>query len=149
MNWVTVSTDRRPSKFQAELPPLRPSQLKLYQLLEHSQKFSEPVTKEKVFDVYKNGIGCGESDAGGYSDFKGVWHQHTRKKWDDWQWQRNAMSWFKQTLGALIIKGYCSVLPRFDFCDVDPQCVRPKQSTGEPKGKPEKEQTWAVTDGEQ
>jgi hypothetical protein len=105
-------------------PKLSDGQKALYKLFcDALEGKIDRVTKPMVFDIYK-GIAIGESSVGGYSTHKGEWVPSRDEPWEEWQWNRNFINWFKNALGALICKGYCTVIPVIDFRDADENCIK-------------------------
>jgi len=107
-------------------PKLSTSQKELYKLFCDSLEGKiDRITKPMVFEIYKK-IAIGESDIGGYSTYDGKWVPSRDEPWAEWKWERNFLMWFKNALGALICKGYCTVIPVIDFRDADENCIKNK-----------------------
>lgn len=111
-------SDIQPASFQKRLEKLSDGQAKILELLKNSIENNKQITTEDIVDLYfsivsKDGVaitirGNMYSSQHFYSYNIGKNHQYTRTK---------AITWFKQNLGACIIKGRLLAIPVIDIAD--------------------------------
>ena len=97
---------------------LKPGPLALYVLLWTAVQDQRTVTRKECFAIYKEKVGCGQSECRVYKD--GEFSHWGWRDWNDWQWQQNFEVWFVYTLGSLMKRGYLKLVPAVDLSKVDP-----------------------------
>lgn len=101
-----------------QLPKLRKSQLDLYELICNCCKNNQTLNVTEAFIIYKkHGAGQSWNDYLKYDKENDRWIGGVRI-WNDYIWKQNFKLWILHTLGALLWKGYLTVLPTIDFSEL-------------------------------
>lgn len=100
------------------LPKINGGQQALFLLVCKCLKHSRKVEYEEIMGIYTSVVqrSCNKSD--GYWDKeKNCWGWNSRR-YDPWEIDILAQSWLLRALGALIKKGYLTVVPCIEFSKV-------------------------------
>lgn len=108
-----ATIDSRPL-MMVQRPRLTPAQRDLYVLVCDVCKGNNRLTKDDAFEVYKK-YAAGEGWFWVYDHDNPGHEKQVRKKWPDYLWQYNFQNWLFRALGALVVKGYLTVIPAIDF----------------------------------
>ena len=107
-----------PTQLCRPLPKLRPAQAELYELIIDACTEKKQLDMNKSFEVYKkHAAGKGWCYYAKHDDINHQWIG-AEKVWSDWHWKLNFRNWLLRALGALICKGYLTVLPAINFNDI-------------------------------
>lgn len=100
-----------------DMPGLTKGQKQLYKLICNCLKSGKEITKDDVVHIYENYV----MQSSQYHDYHFVNGEREYFVCDkpEWHIKTQSMVWLFRNIGSLVLKGYLTVLPKFDFEEIN------------------------------